>query len=461
VTLRARAGVAAALAVVALAAVPSAARVAPAAAAAPAPSTVEADPAVALTPPMGWNSWSSLACSVTERDIRAAADAMVASGMRAAGYRYVNVDDCWYAPARDAAGRLRADPVRFPSGIAALAAYVHRRGLRFGIYASAGVVTCAQGTGKVPGQTGSKGHEATDAATFAAWGVDLVKFDWCGIGTLDAQVESFTAMGAALRATGRPIVYSINPHSGLPPTGRSHDWSGLANMVRTTRDVFPQWHNAIAGVVPEEFTPSTGISDAFTANTEVAARNRPGHWNDLDMLVVGVQLGDFTLSQLTRVPPRLKAELTALEVSPRPDEQRTQFALWALSASPLIAGNDITTMSAATRAILTNPDLIAVDQDRLGIQGRPVRDGGANGVQVWVKPLADGSMAVGLLNRSTAAATITTTAEEIGMATASRAGEEYTVRDLWTHRSSRSAGTLSATVPAHGTAVLRVFPAGR
>jgi alpha-galactosidase len=338
---------------------------------------------------------------------------------------------------------------------------VHRRGLKLGIYAAAGVVTCAQGTGKVPGQTGSKGHEATDAATFAGWGVDLVKFDWCGIGTLEDQIASFTAMGAALRATGRPIVYSINPHSGLPPTGRSHDWSGLANMVRTTRDVFPQWRNPIAGIVPEEFTPSTGIGDAATANTEVAARNRPGHWNDLDMLVVGVQLADFTLSQLTRVPPGLRAQLAALQVSPRPDEQRTQFALWALSASPLIAGNDLTAMSASTRAILTNRDLIAVDQDPLGIQGRPVRDGGPNGAQVWAKPLADGSVAVGLLNRSAAAATISTTAEEVGMAAASGAGEEYTVRDLWTHRSSRSAGTLTATVPAHGTAVLRVFPAGR
>ncbi|MFM9607452.1 alpha-galactosidase [Streptomyces sp. V2] len=386
--------------------------------AATAPSPASAAPgSPALTPPLGWNSWNSFGCGITEAQVRQAADAMVSSGMRDAGYRYVVVDDCWFDPQRDASGALRAHPTKFPSGMKALGDYIHGKGLKFGIYQVPGTRTCAQTTGAFPGSTGSRGHEAQDAATFASWGVDYLKYDWCSSeGTRDEQVARFSLMRDALRATGRPIVYSINPNSFHAITGSTYDWGQVADLWRTTEDLLDIWQNGNTNSYP------MGVGNVLDINAPLAAQSGPGHWNDPDMLVVG------------------RPGLTLAE-------SRSHFALWALMAAPLMAGNDIRTMSADVSAILRNPRLLAVNQDPLGAGGRRVRDDG--NTEVFAKPLADGSVAVGLFNRGSATATVSTTPAQVGLS-----GGPFTLTDLWT--GATSSGSLSASVPAHGVAAFRV-----
>ncbi|KMS70708.1 alpha-galactosidase [Streptomyces viridochromogenes] len=383
-------------------------------------ATAEAAPgSPALTPPLGWNSWNSFGCGITEAQVRGAADAMVSSGMRDAGYRYVVVDDCWFDPQRDAAGNLRANPTKFPSGMKALGDYIHSKGLKFGIYQAPNEKTCAQGVGTYPGSTGSKGHEAQDATTFASWGVDYLKYDWCsGSGTLSEQIAQFTIMRDALRATGRPIVYSINPNSFHSPTGDKYNWGEVADLWRTTEDLLDIWQNNNTNSYP------MGVGNVLDVTAPLAAQSGPGHWNDPDMLVVG----------------RPGLSLT---------ESRSHFALWALMSAPLMAGNDIRTMSADVSAILRNPRLLAVNQDSLGAGGRRVRDDGDT--EVFAKPLSDGSVAVGLFNRGSNTATVTTTAAQVGLS-----GGSFTLTDLWTGGTSTTSGQISASVPAHGVAVFKV-----
>ncbi|MEU4896253.1 RICIN domain-containing protein [Streptomyces sp. NPDC044780] len=373
----------------------------------------------ALTPPLGWNSWNSFGCGVTEAQVRQATDAMVSSGMRDAGYRYVVVDDCWFDPQRDTAGNLRANPTKFPSGMRALGDYIHGKGLKFGIYQVPNERTCAQGGGSYPGSTGSKGHESQDARTFASWGVDYLKYDWCSsAGTRDEQVARFTLMRDALRATGRPIVYSINPNSYHAITGDTYNWGEVADLWRTTEDLLDIWQNGNTNSYP------MGVGNVVDVTAPLAAQSGPGHWNDPDMLVVG----------------RPGLSLT---------ESRSHFALWALMAAPLMAGNDIRTMSADVSAVLRNPRLLAVNQDPLGAGGRRVRDDGDT--EVFAKPLSDGSVAVGLFNRGNSTATVTATAAQIGLS-----GGSFTLTDLWTGGTSSTTGQVSASVPAHGVAAFRV-----
>ncbi|MGW2619183.1 glycoside hydrolase family 27 protein [Streptomyces sp. NPDC001500] len=373
----------------------------------------------ALTPPLGWNSWNSFGCGVTEAQVRQAADAMASSGMRDSGYRYVVVDDCWFDPQRDAAGNLRANSAKFPSGMKALGDYIHGKGLKFGIYQVPGERTCAQTSGSYPGSTGSRGHENQDAATFASWGVDYLKYDWCSSsGTRDEQVARFTLMRDALRATGRPIVYSINPNSFHAITGSSYNWGEVADLWRTTEDLLDIWQNGNTNSYP------MGVGNVLDVTAPLAAQSGPGHWNDPDMLVVG--------------RPGLSLA-----------ESRSHFALWALMGAPLMAGNDIRTMSADVSAILRNSRLLAVDQDPLGAGGRRVRDDG--NTEVFAKSLSDGSVAVGLFNRGAGAATIATTAAQVGLS-----GGQFTLTDLWTGAASSSSGQISASVPAHGVAAFRV-----
>ncbi len=383
------------------------------------PAAVAAPGSPAVTPPLGWNSWNSFGCNVSESTIHQAADAMVSSGMRDAGYQYVVVDDCWFDPQRDAQGNLRGNASKFPSGMKALGDYIHARGLKFGIYQVPTDRTCAQRGGTYPGSTGSQGHEAQDARTFASWGVDYLKYDWCSpAGTRDEQVSRFGLMRDALRGTGRPIVYSINPNSYHAITGDKYDWGQVADLWRTTEDLLDIWQNGNTNSYP------MGVGNVLDVTAPLAAQAGPGHWNDPDMLVVG----------------RPGLSLT---------ESRAHFALWALLAAPLMAGNDIRTMSADISAILRNPRLLAVDQDRLGAGGRRVRDDG--NVEVFAKPLSDGSVAVGLLNRGSATTTISTTAAQIGLA-----GTSFTLTDLWTGGTSASGGTISASVAAHDVAAYRV-----
>ncbi|HKV51321.1 MAG TPA: glycoside hydrolase family 27 protein [Gemmatimonadaceae bacterium] len=356
---------------------------------------------LALTPPMGWNSWNHFACNVSEQTIRETADAMVASGMRDAGYHYVVIDDCWQV-ARDSSGALVADPERFPHGIKSLADYVHERGLLFGIYTDAGTNTCQ-------GRPGTLGHEEQDARTFASWGVDYVKEDWCHAQHLDARTQ-YAKFRAALARTGRPIVLSICEWGSNQPW----DWApGVGNLWRTTNDIEDQWPSML---------------DNLDQSAQHATVAGPGHWNDPDMLEVGN--GGMT-----------------------DDEYRAHFSLWAIMAAPLIAGNDLRDMSAATRATLTNGEVIAVDQDSLGAQGILVWESPPD-LQVWAKPLRGGSRAIALLNRSSEPARITAYFSRAGITADSAA-----VRDLWAHEDvGRFGRQFSSTVPAHGVMLVRATP---
>jgi alpha-galactosidase len=390
------------------------------------------DPAtVAATPPMGWNSWNSFGCDINEQLIRETADALVSSGMRDAGYQHVIVDDCWFDPQRDPQGNLRANPERFPSGIKALADYVHSRGLKFGIYQVPTEKTCAQRGDTYPGATGSQGHEEQDARTFAEWGVDYLKYDWCSPqGTLEDQVAAFTKMRDALRATGRPIVYSINSNSYHPDkNGATHDWSSIANMWRTTEDIKPVWDTGNDNAYP------MGVVNIVDVNRNLSGWAGPGHWNDPDMLEVGVH-GAEGYQGLTDI------------------EARSHLSMWALMASPLIAGNNVTKMPPEVRDVITNREVVAVNQDPSGKQGTAVRDDGDH--EVWSKTLADGDRVVALFNRDDQPAGIRTTASDVGFQDA----PEYAVRDLWAHEDSTTKGEIGAVVPAHGVSLFRVSPRG-
>jgi len=373
------------------------------------------DNGLARTPPMGWNSWNHFRCNgVNEAVVRAAADAMVASGMRDAGYRYVVLDDCWQAPARDVDGRLQADPRRFPSGIEALADYVHARGLRFGLYAVPGSETCAMHWDRYPARgIGSFGHEAIDAATFAGWGVDYLKYDWCRADETEglARPEAFAKMRDLLAATGRPIVYGISEYGHTRPW----TWAApIANLWRTTEDIRPTWESLMK------------IIDRQAALSPYSA---PGAWNDPDML----QVGNRGLAE---------------------NESRAHFSLWALLNAPLMAGNDLAGMDEATRRILTNREVIAVDQDWGGRQGERLRDDGER--EVWAKPMSGGGVAVVLLNRGDAAADIAVGRAELGLPAAARCK----ARDLWHGRTRKLAATLRRRVAARDVAMLRIACSG-
>jgi alpha-galactosidase len=428
-----------------------------------------------LTPPMGWNSWNS-GIPLTEDTVKATVDAMVSSGMRDAGYRYVNLDAGWAAPTRGDDGRLRADPTTFPHGIAALARYVHDHGMLLGLYASPYDEICGQDP-----RIASAGHEDADARTFAAWGVDYLKYDWChGDANHANQVKLFTAMRNALHATSRRIFYSINPNSSDDHNaGTAYDWSGIADMARNTTDLVPVWRNTLPPLDSSDaFLTGTylGVPDEFRASSTVASRGRAGYFNDPDMLVVGLKWSDFFVNHLDvsrlivsedqLTPDRLqklgvKLALSDSEVSWRANaqpsltesEQRAHFSLWAMLAAPLLAGNDIRTMSDQTRAILTNHDIIAVDQDPLAARAVPVRQDN----RVLVKPLSDGASAIMLFNPDALAAEITTSASAAGLPGA----RCYAVRDLWTHADTTTASVITRTVAPHDVAMLRISPACR
>jgi len=362
---------------------------------------------LAQTPPMGWNSWNAFHTDITEQKIKDAARAMVSSGMKAAGYEYVNIDDAWMDTVRDAQGRLQADPKRFPHGIKALADYVHSLGLKIGIYESAGTKTCA-------GYPGSLYHEKTDAETFAKWGIDYLKLDNCYNEGVD-YIERYEGMEKALLATGRPIVYSICEWGVKDP----YQWApAISNLWRTTGDISDDWGSMV------------NIIDQQVGLNKYAG---PGHWNDPDMLEVGN--GGMTNT-----------------------EYKTHFSMWAILAAPLIAGNDLLHMTETTREILTNKEVIAIDQDPEGKEGYKISDNGDQ--EVWVKPMSDGSFAVVLLNRGGNEAFMTTTVEQVGLQKAS----SYKVVNLWDRgnqdqpKSYSTNDLIRSSVAPHGVAMFRVWP---
>ncbi len=365
---------------------------------APAPVATFTANGLALTPPMGWNAWNYFQFNIDETIVRATADAMATNGMKAAGYQFINLDDMWQK-SRDTNGVLQADPIRFPSGIKALADYVHSKGLKLGIYSDHGLQTCQD-------RPGSFGYTYLDANTFAAWGVDYLKYDNCTLPSGDVLKNDYALMADALLKTGRPMTYSICSWSFA-------SWQPyLGNLWRTTGDIGSTF---------------ASITSKLAANSSSAFFAGPGHWNDPDML----EVGNGNLSFI---------------------ENQSHFSLWCLMSAPLLAGNDLTTMSAQTTSILTNAELIAVDQDPAGEQGSVLPNTSTN--QIWVKPLGTDftTKAVGLFNPNGSAATMTVNWTNIGL----QAGSA-TVRDLWAGANLGSFNnSFTTNVPSHGTVVLKV-----
>jgi len=377
---------------------------------------------LAATPPMGWNSWNKFACNVSEQLVRETADAMVASGLRDAGYQYLNIDDCWQGQ-RDARGFIQPDPQRFPSGMKALADYVHAKGLKFGLYSDAGWQTCG-------GRPGSRGHEFQDASTYAEWGVDYLKYDWCHTEGLKAE-GAYQTMSAALRAAGRPVLLSLcewgqsKPWQWAKPVG--HAW-------RTTGDIF----NCFDCVEDHGDWKSFGVLQILDMQDGLRAHAGPGHWNDPDMLEVG---NGMPLA-----------------------EERAHFSAWAMLAAPLIAGNDLRSMSKQTASVLMNREVIALNQDPLGVQA--LRHASRDGVEFWFKPLAGGDWALMVLNRNPSPRAVSfdwaaePVRDELSQRDAGFGKTRYALRDLWQGRDAgRTDKPLRAELPGHDVLVLRLTPA--
>jgi alpha-galactosidase len=359
------------------------------------------DNGLARTPPMGWNSWNKFAGKVDDAAVRGMADAMATNGMKAAGYEYVNIDDTWEG-GRDAQGNITSNK-KFPD-MKALADYVHSKGLKIGIYSSPGPNTCA-------GYEGSYGHEEQDAKTYASWGIDYLKYDWCGAHTLytDEEMQAvYQKMGDALVKSGRPILYSLCQY------GRAEVWKWGAvvggNAWRTTGDIRDSWDS---------------MTKIGFAQDELAPFAKPGHWNDPDML----EIGNGGMNE---------------------DEYKTHMTLWAILAAPLLAGNDLRDMSPQIASILTNREVIALDQDKEGRQGRRVSKLGEQ--EIWSRPLSDNEQAVALFNRGAEPKAITVVWSDLGLKTG-----PTQARDIWGHTDLRLSGDKYATtVPAHGVFLLRL-----
>ena len=372
---------------------------------------------LALTPPMGWNSWNTFAANIDEDLIKGTADTMIANGMRDAGYVYIVVDDCWEAKDRDAAGNIVADPKKFPHGMKALGDYLHSKGFKFGIHNCAGTKTCAD-------FPGGRGHEYQDALKYAEWGVDFLKYDWCNHGTADAR-ETYKTMRDAIHTAGRPMVFSLCEWGQNKPW----EWAGdVGHMWRTTGDIMAGydsrqlWENGWKLILDLQYTMVTNEGP-----NGIAQYAGPGHWNDPDMLEVGNK--GLTLA-----------------------ESRAHFSLWCIIAAPLIAGNDVRNMTPEVHDILTNKDVIAIDQDSLGKEGYRFR--AETGREIWVRPLANDQWAVCVLNTGGAAADLTTDWSRLSFLKG-----EYSVRDVWAKKDLGTTGTPHTDhVESHDVVLFRLTP---
>ena len=367
---------------------------------------------LALTPPMGWNSWNTFECAgVNETVIREMADAMVAKGLKDVGYEYIVIDDCWQI-GRDENGYIIVDKEKFPSGIKVLADYVHSKGLKFGIYSDAGTKTCA-------GRPGSKGFEYKDAETYAKWGVDYLKYDWCFTEGQDAK-QSYKLMRDALYKAGRPIVFS------LCEWGENKPWKWAENvghLWRTTLDI--DMKGRFDGNINGNLF---GWADLVDKQVGLEKYAGPGHWNDPDMLAVGNN--DMPIN-----------------------EARAHFSMWAILAAPLMAGNDLRTMSFSDQEILTNKEIIAINQDVLGKQGFKIKDYG--NFEVWQKPLKNGDIAICLFNREIKNKKYQVNWKQMNMKNFSG---EYTIKNLWKNKEIGTTKTnFLIEVPARDVVVFRLI----
>lgn len=376
-------------------------------------------PNLAQTPPMGWNSWNIYACNINEELVREVAKAMVDRGLKDAGYEYVVIDDCWHGE-RDSLGFITADPEKFPSGIKALADYVHSLGLKFGIYSDAGWETCG-------GRPGSRGYEYQDAMKYAEWGVDYLKYDWCNTEGLAAE-GAYLTMREALAATGRPILFSICEWGDNDPWLWAQD---IGHMWRTTGDIYDDFY----GELDHGTWSSWGILNILDMQEGLREYAGPGHWNDPDMMEVG----------------------NAMSVN----EDRAHFSMWCMIAAPLIAGTDIQNATEEAIEILTNEEAIAVNQDKLGIQG--FKQSAADSLEVWYKPLENGDWAVCFLNRDAVDKEISYNWKEKNIVDDFAKREtkfnknKYEIRDLWKHENlGTTEKTLNAVVPSHDVLMLRL-----
>ena len=372
---------------------------------------------LAPTPPMGWNSWNKFGCNVSEDLIKEMADAMVETGMKDAGFEYIVIDDCWQVD-RDENGVIVADPDRFPSGMKALADYVHSRGLKFGLYSDAGSATCE-------GRPGSRGHQFQDARTYAAWGVDYLKYDWCN-NEGQNSTAAYKTMRDAIIATGRPIVLSICEWGTTKPW----EWGeGIGHLWRTTGDIRDIYKGRVNW-------GGLGVVDIIDLQVDLWKYAGPGHWNDPDMLEVGN--GGMTY-----------------------DEYVTHFSMWCMLAAPLMAGNDLRNMDEETKTILTNTEAIAVNQDPLGKQGIKFLDMGER--EVWVKWLENNEIAVCFFNRSENAWDKPYNWKGLNIYHDGRAVDfkktTYTIRDLWQHKDTGdTAEPIELDIPPHGVTLVRLTP---
>lgn len=374
---------------------------------------------LALTPPMGWNSWNKFACNIDENLIKGIADQMVESGLRDAGYIYLNLDDCWHGE-RDSLGFIQADPVKFPSGIRALADYVHSKGLKIGIYSDAGRKTCG-------GRPGSFGHEYQDALQYARWGIDYLKYDWCDSEDIN-PVGAYNLMRDALRAAGRPILFS------MCEWGSSKPWEWAADtghMWRTTGDIF----NCFDCVDKHPGWAAYGVLQILDMQNGLRKYAGPGHWNDPDMLEVG---NGQTVN-----------------------EDRAHFTMWCMLAAPLILGNDIRNMTQETKDIILNKEVIALDQDSLGIQG--LRFAVEDGLEFWFKPLVNDEWAFCILNRSTETKEYAidwqkfNLYDDVARRFTDFDSKVYNIRNLWTKQEEGDTKKVkSVAIPGHDVVLYRL-----
>jgi alpha-galactosidase len=375
---------------------------------------------LALTPPMGWNSWNTFAVNINEQLVKDIADQMVASGMKDAGYEYLVLDDAWMAKERDAQGNLVTDPKRFPDGIKAVSDYVHAKGLKFGLYNCAGTKTCA-------GYPGTRGYEYQDARQYAAWGVDYLKYDWCNTQGLTAK-EAYTTMSKAIKAAGRPMIFSLCEWGSNKPW----EWAApVGQLWRTTTDIT----NIFTGVKKMGNWEPFSVLRIIDLQNDIRKYAGPDHWNDPDMLEVG---NGMTAS-----------------------EDRAHFSMWCMLAAPLIAGNDLRKMTPQTSAILTNKDIIAIDQDSLGVEG--YRYSQKDSVDTWVKPLKNG-LAICFLNRSLKPQTVefkwadSPLKDDVSGMNVDFNAATYKVHDVWAKKDIGKTGkAFKQEIPSHDVVVLRLY----